>query len=434
MRVLISSFGSYGDLNPYLGLGQALQARGHRPLLAMTPAYREHVEAAGLDFHPIGPEGDVTDRQLMARIMDPMKGAEYLMRALMMPMLRDVYDDLSEAVRNMDVVVSHPLSFAAPVLCEKRDLPWADSVLAPLSFFSDDDPPLIAIPSPIVAAVHRKWPGVMRPVNRIGQWMAGRWTEPVQALRKSVGLPRGANAMVAGQFSPHLNLALFSSVLAAPQPDWPPNTVVTGCVHHDAVHGALTPEIEAFLAAGPPPVVFTLGSSAVALPRAAHFYDISAAAVQAMGLRAILLVGRSPENRPATLSGDVLVAEWAPHSELFPRASAIVHQGGAGTLHTALASGRPMVVVPFAFDQPDNAARVERLGVARVIYPQQYSALRLRRTLQALLDDSDAAERAEVVGATVRAENGGVTASIALERLGAGAISQPAERLPSRAR
>jgi len=417
MRVLLTSFGSYGDLNPYLGLGQALQARGHRPLLAMTPAYREHVEAAGLDFHPTGPAGDVTDRQLMARIMDPMRGAEYLMRHLMMPMLQQCYDDLAEAARNIDVVVSHPLSFAAPVLCEKRDLPWADSVLAPLSFFSSDDPPLVAIPSPVVAAIHRRWPSVMRPVNRIGQWMAGRWTEPVQKLRKSVGLPRGANPMVAGQFSPHLNLALFSSVLASPQPDWPANTLVTGNIQHDAVHGRLTPEIEDFLAAGPPPVVFTLGSSAVALPAAAHFYDISAAAAHALGLRAILLVGRSTENWPTMRSGDVLTAEWAPHSELFPRAAAVVHQGGAGTLHSALASGKPMIVVPFAFDQHDNGMRVERLGVARVIYPQRYTALRVREALKALLDDSDAAERAQEVGEAVRAETGAVTASRALEQL-----------------
>jgi UDP:flavonoid glycosyltransferase YjiC (YdhE family) len=431
MRVLITSFGSYGDLNPYLGLGQTLKTRGHRPVLAMSPGYRTHVEDAGLEFHPTGPEGDPADRQLVARVMDPVRGAEYLMRHVMMPTLRRVYDDLSEAARNTDVVVSHPLSFPAPVLCEQRGLPWADSLLAPLSFFSRADPPLVALPSPLAASVHRRWPGAFRPINSIGQWMAGRWTEPVQALRQSVGLPRGPNPMVAGQFSPHLNLALFSRELAAPQPDWPPHTVVTGCIHYDAVHGGLTPEVEAFLAAGPPPVVFTLGSSAVALPRAAHFYDISAAAAHALGLRAILLVGRTPENRPTALSGDVLVTEWAPHSALFPRAAAVVHQGGAGTLHSALAAGKPMIVVPFAFDQPDNAARVERLGVARVIYPQQYTALRVRRMLDELLNDEGIAVRADIVGATVRAENGALAASIALEHLAAGAIVQ--EDAPLRA-
>ena len=104
---------------------------------------------------------------------------------------------------------------------------------------------------------------------------------------------------------------------------------------------------------------------------------MSAAAATALGVRAVLLTGHLPENRPAIASGHIFVTEWAPHSALFPRASAIVHQGGAGTLHSALRAGRPMVVVPFAHDQPDNANRVAQLGVARVVYPQQYSAKRV---------------------------------------------------------
>lgn len=416
MRVLLTSFGSYGDLNPYLGIGLALKSRGHAPVLAVTRAYQRHVEDAGLEYRPTRPEGDASDRAMVARIMDPLRGAEFLIKHLMMPSLRDMYDDLLDASRNVDVVVSHPLSFAAPVLCEQRGLPWAASVLAPLSFFSRLDPPL-AVPSPVAAALHRRWPGLSRPLNDIGQRMAQSWSAPVQRLRTSLGLPRGRNPMSAGQFSPHLNLALFSGVMATPQADWPAETVVTGRVRHDALHGGMSDEIERFLENGPPPVVFTLGSSAVGIPRAAHFYDVSAAAAASLGLRAVLLVGQTPENRPATVSGDVLVAEWAPHSELFHRAAAIVHQGGAGTLHTALAAGRPVIVVPFAYDQPDNAARVERLGVARVVYPQQYSALRVRRELQALLSDHEVEARAKLIGSAVSIEDGGLTAALALEGL-----------------
>lgn len=422
MRVLLTSFGSYGDLNPYLGIGLALKTRGHAAVLAVTPAYRQHVEDAGLEYHPTRPAGNPSDRELIARVMEPVRGAEFLIKRVMMPSLRDMYDDLFEASRGVDLVVSHPLSFAAPVLCEQRGLPWAASVLAPLSFFSRLDPPL-AVPSPVAAALHRRWPGLSRPLNDIGQRVAQTWSAPVQRLRASLGLPRGRNPMSAGQFSPHLNLALFSGLLAAPQADWPPETVVTGRVRHDTLHGGISDEISQFLESGPPPVVFTLGSSAVGIPRAEHFYDVSAAAAASLGLRAVLLVGRTPENRPATVSGDVLVAEWAPHSELFHRAAAVVHQGGAGTLHTALAAGRPMIVVPFAYDQPDNAARVERLGVARVVYPQQYSALRVRRELESLLNDQGVAERAGVIGSAVSIEDGGLAAARALERLGSTASS-----------
>jgi UDP:flavonoid glycosyltransferase YjiC (YdhE family) len=173
----------------------------------------------------------------------------------------------------------------------------------------------------------------------------------------------------------------------------------------------------AFLDAGPPPVVFTLGSAAVSHGRAQRFYEVSAAAAVALGLRAVLLVGRSPENRPAVNSKDVFVAEWAPHSELFPRAAAIVHHGGAGTLHTALAADHPMIVVPFAHDQPDNAVRLEGMGVSRTIYPQHYKASRVRTTLSSLLADEVTRAAATEVGAKVRAERGADNAVDALESL-----------------
>jgi rhamnosyltransferase subunit B len=416
MRILLTSFGSYGDLNPYLGIALALKARGHRPVLAVMSAYRAHVEGAGLEFQPTRPDGDPTDRALIARIMDPVRGAEFLVRQAMMPHLRDMYDDLVEAARGADAVVSHPLTFAAPILCEQRDLPWAASVLAPLGFFSRYDPPL-PVASPTVAALHRRWPPATRPLNALGQRIAGRWARPVADFRRSLGLPPGRNPLSSGQFSPHLNLGLFSPLMADPQPDWPARTAITGRVRHDAIHGGLGEEVERFLADGPPPVVFTLGSSAVGVPRAAHFYDVSAAVARALGIRAILLVGHTLDPLAVATSGDILVAPWAPHSELFHRAAAIVHQGGAGTSHTALAAGRPMLVVPFAYDQPDNAARLERLGVARVVYPQHYTAARVRRTLQALLADEEAAILAQAAGATVGREDGGLAAALAIEGL-----------------
>ncbi|HEX5068579.1 MAG TPA: glycosyltransferase [Vicinamibacterales bacterium] len=416
MRVVLASFGSFGDLHPHLGLGLALKAQGHQPVLAVTRAYLPLVEAAGLEGRPIRPDGDPTDHALVSRVMDPMRGPEFVVRRLMMPQLREMYDDLVTVCRGADLVVSHPLTFAAPILCEQRGLPWAASVLAPLSFFSRRDPPL-SIPSPMAAAVHRRWPAASGLFTGVGLSLTRSWTRAVQDLRQSVGLGRGANPVGPGQFSPHLNLALFSRVLAEPQPDWPPATVVTGAVRYDATLGGMSDDLTAFLENGPPPLVFTLGSSAVVTDKASHFYDVSAAVAGALGMRAVLLTGHLPENRPAVSSGHVFVTPWAPHSALFPRAAAIVHQGGAGTLNSALASGRPMLVVPFAHDQPDNAERVFRLGVARVVYPQQYTAARVRRELESLLGDPETIDRAVSVQAVVRAEDGAAEAARALSAL-----------------
>lgn len=418
MRVLLTTIGSFGDLNPYIGLGLALKRRGHEPVLAVANAYRPHVEAAGLECRPVGPHGDPWDRVLVERIMHPLRGAEFLVCDLLMPTLGEAYNDLFEATADVDAIVSHPLTFTAPLVAAKRGLPWAGAVLAPMNFFSLADPPQV-VAHPLAAAIHRHWPGAMRWGIPLGKIVTRSWGDPVQAFRQKLGLPRGGHPLYEGQFSPHLNLALFSRVLAKPQPDWPANTVVTGAISYDAVHGGAPEGLGKFLETGPPPVVFTLGSAAVSHHHAANFYEVSAAAAKALGLRAVLLVGKPAHRSSKSVGGspDVFVAEWAPHSELFPLAAAVVHQGGAGTLHTALASGRPMIVVPFAHDQPDNASRLERLGVARTIYPQQYTASRVQATLAALLADEGANAAASEIAMEVNAECGADRAVDALQAL-----------------
>ena len=112
MRVLLTSIGSFGDLNPYIGLGLALKRRGHHPVLAVANAYRPHVEAAGLECRPVGPHGDPTDRDVVRRIMHPLRGAEYLVRDLLMPRLDEAYHDLFEVTADVDAIVSHPVGHA----------------------------------------------------------------------------------------------------------------------------------------------------------------------------------------------------------------------------------------------------------------------------------------------------------------------------------
>jgi UDP:flavonoid glycosyltransferase YjiC (YdhE family) len=216
-----------------------------------------------------------------------------------------------------------------------------------------------------------------------------------------------------GMFSPRRTLALFSHLMAEPQPDWPPHVETTGFVFYNGPD-ALDTELEAFLAAGPPPVVFTLGSSAVGA--AGRFYDESAEAAERLGVRAVLLTGGFEQNRPARLPPGVLLADRAPHQLLFPRASAIVHQGGVGTTGQAIRSGRPMLVVPHGHDQPDNAYRVTKLGVARTLYPKNYQAARVAREIGALLRDGRYAARAAEAAAVVKQEGGAEAAAAAIEQ------------------
>jgi UDP:flavonoid glycosyltransferase YjiC (YdhE family) len=221
--------------------------------------------------------------------------------------------------------------------------------------------------------------------------------------------------MFEGMNSPDLVLALFSEALATPQPDWPKQTCVTGFTFYDRNGDTgLSPELASFLDAGDPPIVFTLGSSAVWV--ADKFYLESAKAALKLGYRAVLLVGNNNPSLPKELqSKDIGVFDYAPYSELFHRAAAIVHQGGVGTTAQVLRSGRPMLVVPFSNDQPDNAARITRLGVGRTIDRDRYTASRAAKELNRLLREPRYQAKAAEVGAKVRAENGVKVACDAIE-------------------
>lgn len=412
MRIVISTWGSYGDLYPYIGLALELQRRGHRPVLAMPGAYRSLVEGEGLEFRAVRPDVDINNRALAARVMDPARGPEVIFREVIAPHLADSHADIMAASEGADLIISHPATPASVIVAEERNLPWISSVLAPLSFFSVHDP-MTPPPAPWLQPWLAKSVALSRGSVRLINLITRKWAEPIQQFRVARGLgPRG-NPILGGQHSPLLVLAMFSRVLATPQPDWPRNVVITGPSLYNGNESADFPAgLRAFLDAGPPPIVFTLGTSAVA--SAGRFYEISSQAIERLGARGVLLVGPHAVNRPAQVSDRVHLAEFAPHAKLFARAALVVHQGGAGTLHQALVHGRPALVVPHSHDQPDNARRVVSIGVARAITPRKYTVARVERELRELMSPAYA-RRAERIAETMRGENGPLTAATAIE-------------------
>jgi UDP:flavonoid glycosyltransferase YjiC (YdhE family) len=170
------------------------------------------------------------------------------------------------------------------------------------------------------------------------------------------------------------------------------------------------------MAAGEPPVVFTLGSAAVLA--AGEFYEVSAQAAIRLGIRAVLLIGTDPRNQLKTaLPESICVAEYAPYSMLFDRAAMVVHQGGVGTTAQCLRAGKPMLIMPFSHDQPDNARRMLRLKVGRVIQRGKYTPWRVARKLKTMLDAPLLVQRAESVAKQLASEDGVGTACDALEEL-----------------
>jgi rhamnosyltransferase subunit B len=205
-----------------------------------------------------------------------------------------------------------------------------------------------------------------------------------------------------------LVLALFSRVLAKPQPDWPAQTLQSGFVYYDGAADDITAELTSFLNEGEAPIVFTQGSTAVHHPR--NFYEASIAAANQLDRRAVLL-GASRE----LSTSRILALPYVPYSQIFPHAAAIVHQGGSGTIGQALRAGRPMLVVPFGWDQPDNGVRAARLGVGLCLSREDYSAQTAAAALDRLLGDSRFDARAAEVGTQVSVEEGLSLACDAIE-------------------
>jgi UDP:flavonoid glycosyltransferase YjiC (YdhE family) len=228
-------------------------------------------------------------------------------------------------------------------------------------------------------------------------------------------LPRGRNPVFEGQHSPRLVLALYSPRLASRQPDTPAQTLITGFAFYDGGNERpIAPDLLRFLDDGEPPLLFTLGSSAVWI--AGDFYQTSIAAAQALKRRALLLAGEEAGPlRAAGLPPGIAVFDYAPHSAVMPRAAVVVHQGGVGTTGQALRAGRPALVVPFGQDQPDNARRCVELGVAQTLTRRDYVTRRVSETLAELADTPSYAARAAALAGDIRAEQGTTTACDAIE-------------------
>jgi UDP:flavonoid glycosyltransferase YjiC (YdhE family) len=409
-RIVFCTYGSLGDIYPFFALARELRQRGYAPVIATTPVYRKLVEAQDLPFRPLRPDIDLGDPAFLRQVMDRRDGGRYLLGDLIFPALRDSYEDTAAAAADAGLLVTHPLLLSAFLFARKSGIPWATVALAPISLYSVYDPPVLwGIPfADKLASLGPFWQRCL--LKTMALLFEQEW-KPFRALEKELGLPLAPNPLF---WCPpaHLVLGLFSPLIGAPQPDWPPNTHVTGFPFYDQGKGN-PPELQRFLDSGEPPIVFTLGSAAVGV--AGDFFRVGAAAAHRLGLRAVLLAGRNlPEGK---LPPGILAAPYTPYSAVFPHARLVVFHGGIGTTAEVLRVGRPMLVVPYSHDQPDHAARLVRMGVARRLPRERYTVETAAREIEALLQDRHYADRAATVAAHIRNETGTATACDLLSHL-----------------
>lgn len=405
-RIVLATFGSPGDLHPFLAIGAEMRARGHRPVVATSGLYRGQVAAAGLEFAPVRPDRSPSqqDPDFLDRVVRHRVSPAAVFRAMFMPSLRESLEDLLGAMEGADAVVTHTLASAARLAAEARGLPWVSAVMQPMGYLSAYEPPLVG-PRTISWVLRSLGPAATRPVLRLARRLTDSWATEWHNLRAELGLaPVKDHPLWEGQHSPNRSLGLFPRVLGEPQSDWPPQARVTGFPFYRPAHRSLDPALRQFLENGEPPLVFTLGTTAINDP--GSFFEESRAVVRRLGRRALFIVGDGSKEICDDISADAMAVSYAPYDLVFPFARALIHQGGIGTLSESMLAGKPMLIMPYGHDQADNAWRASRLGVARIVSRGRYRADVVGRLLSRLLDDPVPRAAAHRVSSAVSRERG----------------------------
>lgn len=413
-HIVLSAIGSFGDLHPIIAVALALKARGFTAVIAASEAYRGKVDAEGLAFHAVAPgpdeflndaglcEGDVITKLTRS-------GIEFIIDKAITPYLERSYQDLCDAMKGASLVVAANMAIVARITAEKLGLPIVSLVNCPSTFFSAEEPPHL-LEAPWLPRFRRIFGARATKLVFDLRRIKSRWqTRRITDFRRRLGLtvPKG-DELMDGPMRADRIYCLYSPVLGRLPPDAPSKSTLAGSTFYDSHEGrrfALPSDLEAFLAAGPAPLVFTLGSTGVYTP--GDFYENAATTARRLKMRSVLLVGPNAEARLARLSShDVFVAPYVPHSLIFPRASANIHHGGPGTIAQALRAGRVQLICPMFADQADNAECVVRLGVAKRLDHKRFTVDRAAVALGELLSDKVAVSSAAALAVGVASEDG----------------------------
>ena len=395
MRVIVVSIGSAGDVHPFAAVALALRDRGHSVSFATNSYFAPLLGRLGLPLLPVG-----TAEQFDEATSHPALWSQFRSFGVLAAITRystpAVFRHIErEAAGGDSVVVAHPFAFGARIAHEVMGVPLVTLHLAPSSIWSVHEPP---VPSRWIGSVNH-WPKpAKRLVLALGDRLADLALTPaLNRFRAELGLPATRHVGRRWWHSPQCVIGLFPDWFASPQPDWPARAALTGFPLYDEREVSPVPlGLEAFLddaeEVGDPPVVFAPGSSN---RQAGRFFAAAAEACHRLGRRGLLLT-RYPEQLPSKLPGGVLHVAYAPFSAVLPRSAALVHHGGIGTAGQALAAGLPQLVMPMTFDQPDNAVRLQRLGVARILPPERFTGARVARSLDLLLQSEASCRAAEI--------------------------------------
>ena len=411
MKILLLTFGSRGDVQPYVALGQGLRAAGHSVGLCTSQHFAGFVSNHGLAYLPMN-NGFV---ELLASLegraglerMQSLPGTLLTVTRLARkigPLQLETLQDAWRAARALrpDLILFHPKLPGAVDIADTLGIPAIMAALFP-QYVPTAEFPCLGFPDLPLGAGYRRL--TYHIVDRLADWIGGG---PVRAWRRASGLgPRPAELglLSDGHGRPIPVLHGYSPQVCPEPADWPETAIAAG---YWPLCGSLEwspPAVLAkFLAAGPPPVYIGFGSMAGRDP--AMLTATVLEALRLSGRRGLLASGwggMAIQRLPA----DVFAIEEVPHEWLFPQVAAVVHHGGAGTTAAGLRAGRPKVICPFFADQPFWGRRVHALGAGPMPIPQrELSAARLAQAITTATSDTQIAIAATSLGEHLKAERG----------------------------
>ncbi len=407
MKITINSFGTRGDVQPYVALGKGLREAGHDIRFTTHPIFETLVLEHDLDFFPM--EGDprqVLLTQALAELgNNPFRVNRWIAQNFR-PVLDKVFRITLDAAQGVDLLLNSALSFAGWHVAEKLGTPAIGAYLQPVTptraFHGSSAP---APPS---------WLPVRGLYNVLSTKLSNQsffnmLLTSLNACRREVlDLPPLNAAFYWRVDSPSATVPILygysPSVIPRPS-DWGDYQQIAGYWFLDSTQDYEPPAaLTGFLESGPPPVYVGFGS--MVDHQRDEMMRLIVEALDQAGQRAILLGGWS-ELGLAELPDFILRVDYVPHDWLFPRVAAVVHHGGAGTTAAGLRAGAPTVVVPFTADQPFWGWRVYELGAGPKWIPRKkLTAGKLAAAIQQAVSDPAMIQRTQELGQSIRAEDG----------------------------
>jgi UDP:flavonoid glycosyltransferase YjiC (YdhE family) len=364
--------------------------------------------------NPQLPSADMMDKMRLAfkALRNPLKQLKIINDYFFYPAEAAMFDAAQALCANCDLLVRHIFCYPTQVAAELSGVTVATLYPVHNILPSKHLPPFGAVDVG-AWAIPLWW--------RLAQWFINRtFLAQINRLRVSHALPPYKDVLTQAWSSPALNLIAVSPAVCQPPSDWPERYQVCGFLNlaEGDQSDPLSPETEAFLSQGEPPLYFTFGS--MLTPDAASWrevFDIWYEAVQALGARAIFqlpLAAQQTVNTPA----HILVLSRAPHRLIFPRCAVIIHHGGAGTTQASLLAGVPSVIVAHIADQPFWGQEVRRLGVgARPMVREKMSSMRLVQAIESITQHPEIQQQALALSRQMKQEKGVARAIQALEAL-----------------